>query len=75
MGWLICLTLKTDSALIYRGIIAVIIRQGRSLCLDWKPVERRFDMLLMSTTNWIFAVVVVVIFAAVIGRKVKDKYY
>ena len=32
-------------------------------------------MLLMSTTNWIFAGVLVVIFAAVIGRKVKDKYY
>jgi hypothetical protein len=32
-------------------------------------------MLLMSTSNWIFAGVVVVIFAALIGKKVKDRYY
>jgi hypothetical protein len=31
-------------------------------------------MLLMSTSNWIFAGVVVVIFAALIGKKVKDRY-
>ena len=32
-------------------------------------------MLLMSTSNWIIIGVVVVILAAVIGKKLKDKYY
>ncbi len=32
-------------------------------------------MLLMSTSNWMIIGVVVVILAAVIGKKLKDKYY
>jgi hypothetical protein len=32
-------------------------------------------MLLMSTSNWIFAGVAVVILAALIGKKVKERYY
>ena len=32
-------------------------------------------MLLMSGSNWIFIGIAVVIFAVVIGRKLKDKYY
>ena len=37
--------------------------------------ERRLNMLLMSTTVWIIIGVAVVIVVAVIGRKIKDRYY
>ena len=38
-------------------------------------IERRLNMLLMSTTIWIIIVVAVVVLAVVIGTKIKDKYY
>jgi hypothetical protein len=38
-------------------------------------IERRLNMLLMSTMSWIVIVVVVVVLAVVIGRKIKDKYF
>ncbi len=50
----------------------------RSLCRLYNPLlggERRLNMLLMSATVWILIGVVVVIVAAVIGRKIKDRYY
>ena len=38
-------------------------------------IERRPDMLLMSTLSWIIIGVAVVILAVFIGTKIKDKYY
>jgi hypothetical protein len=46
--------------------------------LDYKQdrgIERKFNMLLMSTLSWIVIGVVAVILAVVIGRKIKDRYY
>jgi len=42
--------------------------------LDYKQ-ERRLNMLLMSTLSWIFIGVAVVILAAFIGTKIKDRYF
>jgi len=38
-------------------------------------IERRLNMLLMSTLSWIIIGVAVVILAVFIGTKIKDKYY
>ena len=46
--------------------------------LDYKQdrgIERRLNMLLMSTLGWIVIGVVVVVFAVVIGMKIKDRYF
>jgi hypothetical protein len=46
--------------------------------LDYKQdrgIKRRINMLLMGTSSWIFIVVVVVILAVFIGKKIKDKYF
>jgi hypothetical protein len=46
--------------------------------LDYKQdrgIERRLNMLLMSTSSWIVIGVVVVILAVFIGRKIKDRYF
>jgi len=38
-------------------------------------IERRLNMLLMSTTIWIIIGVVAAILAVFIGTKIKDKYF
>jgi hypothetical protein len=38
-------------------------------------IERRLNMLLLSTLGWILIGLVVVILVVVIGTKIKDKYY
>jgi hypothetical protein len=38
-------------------------------------IERRLNMLLMSTTLWVIIGVAVVILAVFIGTKIKDRYY
>jgi hypothetical protein len=46
--------------------------------LDYKHdrgIERRLNMLLLSTMGWIAISVVVVILAVFIGKKIKDRYY
>jgi len=46
--------------------------------LDYKQdrgIERRLNMLLMSTFLWIIIVLAVVVVAVFIGTKIKDKYY
>jgi uncharacterized membrane protein len=46
--------------------------------LDYKQdrgTERRLNMLLLSTLGWILIGVGVLIVAAIIGTKIKDKYY
>ena len=40
-----------------------------------RGIERRPDMLLMSTMAWIVIGVAVVILAGFIGTKIKDKYF
>jgi len=40
-----------------------------------KAIERRLNMLLMGTFTWIIIGVAVLILAAFIGMKIKDKYY
>jgi len=46
--------------------------------LDYKQdrgIKRRLNMLSIGTSGWIFIVVVVVIVAVFIGKKIKDKYF
>jgi hypothetical protein len=46
--------------------------------LDYKQdrgIERRLNMLLMSTFLWIIIAVAVVILAVFIGTKIKDRYF
>jgi len=38
-------------------------------------MERRLNMLLLSTLSWILIAVAVVILAVIIGTKIKDRYY
>lgn len=38
-------------------------------------IKRSSNMLLMSTTIWIFVGVAAVILAVTVGTKIKDKYY
>jgi uncharacterized membrane protein YqjE len=40
-----------------------------------RGIERRLNMLLMSTLSWILIGVGVVILVVFIGMKIKDKYY
>jgi hypothetical protein len=40
-----------------------------------RGIERKLNMLLLSTMGWIAISVVVVILAVFIGMKIKDKYY
>ncbi len=50
----------------------------QSLCRLYNPLfggERRLNMLLLSNTVWIIIGVAVVIVVAVIGKKIKDRYY
>jgi len=37
-------------------------------------IERRLNMLLMSTLHWVIIGVAVVVVAIIIGTKIKDKY-
>ena len=49
-----------------------------SINLDYKQdrgIERRLNMLLLSTSTWIVISVVGVILAVTIGMKIKDRYF
>ena len=45
------------------------------VCKHDRRIERRLNMLLISTSSWIVISVAVVILAVFIGRKIKDRYF
>jgi hypothetical protein len=61
------------------------VRESRRLIEIWlyescgykqvRLIERRLNMLLMSTTVWVIIGVAVVALAVFIGTKIKDRYY
>ena len=62
-----------------------LMRESRRLIEIWlyescgykqvRLMERRLNMLLLSTLSWILIAVAVVILAVIIGTKIKDRYY
>ena len=76
-----CLLLRNT---LYSRRNTKLVREGCRLIEIWlyescgykkvRLIERRLNMLLMSTLHWVIIGVAVVVVAVIIGTKIKDKY-